>query len=442
MSTPASPHTRRSTWTLLVLVLLAYLNSLGGSFQFDDFNVIVDNPSVHSLAAWADGATGIRPLLKLSYTLNWVVSPTPTGFHLVNLLLHLVNVVLVLQLVKCLPLPSVLEGRRHLIATGTALVFGLHPVATEAVTYISGRSVSFMSSFYLAALLCWIRGRRQQRFGLLAASCGLFVLAMLVKEVAISLPLALLLLELAGVCGPRRRWLWMLPATLCGVALLIIFAHERYMSLLLTSLLARTGADQLAGQLAALGYLVSRLWLPHQLNIDPQLDLLAPTAVMPTLLVMVGGILASASQLRARPWLALPLLLPLVVLLPTNSVLPRLDLVNERQLYLASPFLFWGLMQLVARCPPIWQRGMLVLAVAVLLPLTVMRNADYRSETALWQSAARLAPGKARVFNNLGYAWLQEGQPARARAAWLRALQLDPKHEQARLNLQRLEAAR
>jgi hypothetical protein len=81
---------------LLLAVCVAYANALWGVFQFDDYNVIVSNPRVHSWAAWwADTGHGIRPLLKLTYTLDWTLGLGETGFHLTNVFIHLCNVYLV-----------------------------------------------------------------------------------------------------------------------------------------------------------------------------------------------------------------------------------------------------------------------------------------------------------------------------------------------------------
>src|SRR5262245_31744205 len=76
-------------------VAAAYANALTGSFQFDDWNVIVNQAKVHGLGAWWASMPGIRPLLKLSYALNWAVSPSPFGFHLVNVAIHATNACLV-----------------------------------------------------------------------------------------------------------------------------------------------------------------------------------------------------------------------------------------------------------------------------------------------------------------------------------------------------------
>ena len=79
-----------------VLALLVYLNSLSGVFQFDDYNVIVNNPTVYSWGGWLVGLPhGIRPLLKLTYLLNWLSSPEAFGYHLVNTVIHAGNSCLV-----------------------------------------------------------------------------------------------------------------------------------------------------------------------------------------------------------------------------------------------------------------------------------------------------------------------------------------------------------
>ena len=112
------------------------------------------------------------------------------------------------------------------------------------------------------------------------------------------------------------------------------------------------------------------------------------------------------------PWLAL-------ALLPTNSVLARLDVANERQLYLAA-------IPLYALVGMLWSRAWMgsrrharvitALLTGILLAATVMRNLVYASETAFWQAAVRADGGNARAWNNLGFA-LEREQPLAADAA-------------------------
>ncbi|MBP2688947.1 MAG: Tetratricopeptide 2 repeat protein, partial [Deltaproteobacteria bacterium] len=117
---------------------------------------------------------------------------------------------------------------------------------------------------------------------------------------------------------------------------------------------------------------------------------------------------------------------------------------NDRQLYLAS----WGLFLAVAAGADLLRgnRGerrvtavaaVLVLALGV---LTVSRNMAYRSEVALWEDTVRKSPGKARAWNNLGYAYQQADRYPEAEAAYLRALQIDPGYSLASGNLRELRA--
>jgi len=141
--------------------------------------------------------------------------------------------------------------------------------------------------------------------------------------------------------------------------------------------------------------------------------------------------------LRVQPWYALALLWFFLHLAPTNSVLPRLDAVNDRQLYLASigPLALAGLALSLA------PRGRVMLAAfaALLLAVaTVARNQEYQTEVTLWSDTARKSPGRARAFNNLGYAYQLDGRRDDACAAYLQALRIDAEQRRARVNARAL----
>ena len=140
-------------------VLLVWWPSLYASFQFDDWNVIVNEPRVHSLSAWWQSMPGIRPLLKLSYALNFSIDASPAGFRIVNILIHALNATLVWLAARVTRGLRAGLADRDCISGGVfaALLFALHPVQTEAVTYISGRSSSLAACFCLSSLYCWVR---------------------------------------------------------------------------------------------------------------------------------------------------------------------------------------------------------------------------------------------------------------------------------------------
>ncbi len=417
---------------LFAAALAAYGNAFFGSFQFDDFNVIVRQGAVHTLGAWWDSMPGIRPLLKLSYALSWSAGGGGTyAFHAVNIMLHAANVLLVWQVLRTLFERMGVAGEGF-AAFAAALLFALHPAHTEAVTYLSGRSSSMMAFFYLASLLAYLRAAPRW------VSPALFLAALATKEVAVTLPFALLLCEALDVRRPfdlraalRRQALhW----GVLGLGLALMAALPRYREMLEASLALRPFADQLALQTGAIARHVGVLILAVPPNIDPQVAAVPPIAG----LAVIAAIAVGCALLRVQPWYALALLWFFLHLAPTNSLLPRLDAVNDRQLYLASI----GPLALAGLALSLMPRGRVALAAALALVLavgTVLRNRDYRSEVALWTETARLSPGKARAFNNLGFALQQAGRPEEARAAYERALALDPEHIPARINLKLLD---
>ncbi len=442
-----------SPWPLLLLpllVALAYLPSLPYPFQFDDYNVIVDNPAVHSLDAWWRSMPGIRPLLKLSYALNWTLAPDPAAFRLANIVLHALNVLLVWRLL-------VEIGHHRPLPRGVALLasalFALHPVQTEAVTYVCGRSVTLMAFFYLLSLLAWLVAARtgRQRWALLSGLA--FLCAFLSKETALILPLALWLLSrltneqnaLRQTRLAASRW----PLLAGAAAVLILLTLPAYRDFFLVALAQRPLADNLALQVDAVVYLSRHLLQPALMNADPALPTAVPwdagLAIKASLLLTI--VMAAALGFRRRSLAGLCALWFFLHLAPTNSLVPRIDVANDRQLYLASIGAFVSVALLAAHATERLRRAsasatlqsMAVLLAALLLTVTgwqtIERNRVYRSEIAFWQDVIAKSPQNARAFNNLGYAYQLDGRLTDARAAYLRALALKPSLVQAQWNL-------
>jgi len=409
VSSPISSTPRNAYLLALAAAIAAYANSFQGVFQFDDLNVIVATPRVHSWSAWLHAAAGggLRPVLNLSYTFNWVTGGGNTfGFHLFNLLVHLVNVGLVYALaVRFLQRHDPAVDWRP-AAVWTALLFAVHPLHSEAVTYLCGRSTSLMTLFYLAALWCYAQdGNRAWRL----ASPGLFLLAVLTKESALLFPLALLV-------------------------------HPGYWALMWDSAHLRDLHTSLPTQLHSGIALLGELAWPVSLNFDPDWPVLTdPSDALPQLLILTTC-LALAWRLRAtRPWISLGVLWASIHLLLPNVLFPRADIANERQPYWAdwALFLIVGAeLQLGLTRRAAWMT--MSVAACALTVLTLARNTVYTSEIALWEDTARKSPAKARVFNNLGFACQNAGRRVDAERAYLRALALDPGLLKACNNLQRL----
>lgn len=443
-------HARRPEASLRVLIWLAlavtlsYANVLPGTFQFDDYNVIVNEAQVHTWAAWfASLGHGIRPLLKFSYTLNWTLGLGVIGFHLTNIVIHLANAYLVYRLAQVFVEQQWQREQLRSVPLLSALLFAVHPIHTEAVSYISGRSASLMTLFYLAALWCYVSGRTQQRkLHLYVGAPLLFVLALATKETAITFPFALLLWESA--CGGRWRaafkqqWPVWLAA---GITALLFVFSDSYSTQMQRSAEFNSLQGNLATQFSAFAYLLRQWALPVWLNIDPDLPMLhdLSNSILP-LLLFISLCAVMLICWRRRPWISFALAWVMLQLIALYLLLPRLDIANERQWYLAS----WPLLLALSIELTLWlnAKKLQVLAAALLLAyisLTLWRNQAYLSEVNLWEATAIRSPDKARVHNNLGHAYLLAQRHEEARREFTTALRLDPDLYQAHYNLLRVE---
>ncbi len=197
-----SPRAVAIVLLLLLLPLVIYFPALRGPFLFDDIPGVLENPGVHGLSRvpamlrlWApDPDVGYRPLRFVSLAIDWTLGGgSPLVFHLTNVLLHALNALLLWRLLLALGLPGT-------TAALAAVLFVAHPIQTEAVAYISGRKDLLCAFFYLLALHAFAhgaraRGRRRAIDGALFFLSGLA--AFLSKEMALTLPAAALLIDVA-----------------------------------------------------------------------------------------------------------------------------------------------------------------------------------------------------------------------------------------------------
>ncbi len=220
----------RSLAVLLLLTLLSaliYSNTFSVPFQFDDADNIVQNPRIKDLTNFFN-LSGSRYVGFLSFALNYYVGGLQVfGYHLVNLIIHIVNGFLVYCLVLLLfraesqdsPLAT---DNSHLttaswIAIATALLFVAHPVQTQAVTYIVQRFASLVTLFYLFTVVCYLKWRlasseSRSRFLWYGGAVLSTVLAMKTKENSFTLPFMILLVEAVFFRSfTRRRWVALIP---------------------------------------------------------------------------------------------------------------------------------------------------------------------------------------------------------------------------------------
>jgi tetratricopeptide (TPR) repeat protein len=368
-------------------------------------------------------------------------------YHAVNLLIHILACLTVFGIVRRTLNGPAIRGRFNpysdAISLMVALIWGLHPLQTESVTYISQRAEELMGLFFLQTLYCFIRsvgpgGRVRTAWGALAFLCCL--LGMATKEVMVTAPALILLYDVVFVGGSlrqtwRRRWplhialmsTWALLACLMrGISQLGVGYDqgESWRSTALTE--CRAVAE----------YFALSVWpRPLVLFRDPAFIHDAGTVVLPGILLLTLLGLTLVFLIR-RPAVGFAGAWAFAILAPTSTIVPILrQPVAEHRMYLPLA----GLIVLfVAGAFALAGRRSLVLGAVVALVfgcVTWDRNRDYRSELAIWTDTVKKEPGNSSALNDLGQAYLNLGRYQDAIEPCTAAIRANPDNEAAHNNL-------
>jgi tetratricopeptide (TPR) repeat protein len=465
--------TRQRFIPLLVVVvgLLPYLNSFTGPFIYDDEPSILENSTIRHL--WPLGpvlspphAGGItvegRPLVNLSLAVNYAFGRTRVwGYHVANLAIHLLAGLTLLGVVRRTLLRAV--GTRcsaserprssaalpnsvaNKLALASALIWTVHPLQTESVTYIVQRAESIMGLFYLLTLYCFIRGTETRRpglwYGLSVAACAL---GMTSKEVMITAPLLVVVYDRTLVAGSfreawRRRWPLYLGLAATWILLGFVLAHGQFPA-------TKANAERLGihwwQYLATepeviLHYLRLSVW-PHPLCFD-YYGWPTPTtwkSIVPPAVVLAILLGATIWGLKAKTLWGFWSAWFFLVLAPSSSVIPLDSPAYEHRMYLPlAGVVVLAVLGIHALTGRRWMAVVAVLVVGLGI-LTWQRNRDYRSELSIWRDTARKRPNNPRAYTNLGLALVHLGRVREAIGYYEQALRIKPDSSEARYNLE------
>ncbi len=427
---------------LLGVGLWAWSQGLNGPYHFDDNITPLDDPASQSLSAWQQHFTHtLRPLTKLTYALEaeTAVADTPAARRVVSIVLHGVSAGLLLILIGRLAPGTTLYG-----AAGLATVWFLHPVHADAMLLASGRSAVVSNLFVIAALLALERSR-------LWTATLLFALACLARETAIAalLPLGVLVAARHPKQWRRRvRELMPLGAT-AVLALAWMVATPRYQQLAAYSLLGRPVAASAISQIGAVPVGLRLLFQPAALSIDYGIPL--PLSVTDTLFLVGVGLYVSAAAgvvffLHRSRAVAVGLAVWLAALLPTQSVVPKIDALSNRPLGLALVGLLLAAAPVVAmalrataqesdepnadRAQPMWHAVPATCAFSILVAslavATASRAALFQSDLRLWEDAAAKSRVNERPYVQYAVLLKEDGRNQEALAALSTAARINP----------------
>lgn len=447
---------------LVLLTIALYLKSLTLGFLIDDLDIVntmtqEGRASPRTVLTAGEQVRHLplpyyRPVTNLSYLLDkhlW--GERAFGFHLTNLLLHLGNTLLVFRL-------TLEVIRVPLVAWAGALLFAIHPIHTESVDMVQGRTDLLATFFYLIAFLLFRhsldRRGTPKALSLSAASLASFSLALLSKEMAATLPLILLL---HGYSRPGEHWRKPLFWTLPYFGVILLYLGLRFALFGLGQLLpgpelfTPRHPPSLAGRLLQLPlllttYLKLLLW-PYPLRffraVSAPQGLADPAFFLPFLLLslLLGAIpLLWRKSREAGFWIGWVLL----TLLPVLGFTPIPGFVMaERYLYLPSvghamlyALLLGSLLrQPLSRDTQALIGGALVGVILVFTGLTTSRHTEWEDQLATWQVIAQEHPENSAAQNNLGVEYLHRGRLTEAIAHFQKATELNPRNVSAWNNL-------
>jgi len=458
---------------LSLLIVLVYGNTVLNSFHFDDIPSILEKPWIRGWDKIPQFIFSIfqRPLVILSFNLNYAISEFEVwSYHVFNICFHIIASLLVFKFVQQIMffLKDISAKQYpHLFSWPyvAALVFALHPLSTQSVTYISSRSSVLATIFYLSGLILFFKGFGERKVNKNPGHIYFFgftfflVLGGLTKEIIVTLPAALFLFHYYFISRESPgKW---------------ISENLKWVLLLLIPLLAGVGYKQFLGGgflAASSAKLPSSTWLltqtsvvpfeyfrkfifPFNLNLDINFPILSNWLNLKNWLGIfsLGLLITLWIRISTRieikgPWeiekrcAGFSLAWIFLTLLPTSSFIPLLDAVMEHRTYLplvgfallATSIFSWAyrtVTNLNSNTLPIslLQTGMLLILVLFSM-IVIDRNKIWKDELTLWADARNKSPGLVRPYNNLGEANDKLGNFDQAIEEFKEALKINPNY--------------
>lgn len=440
---------------IIAITLAAYHNSFAGKMAFDDYRYLGEEKfsELDSLARQT-----IRPLLFWSLAANhWLGGTHAFGYHAFNLAVHMSAGLLLFGVTHRSLRSPVFSARfsaetARNIAFVVALLWCVHPLTTQAVTYLIQRAESMASMFYLGTLYGVARSaearprRVRWLWGTLAIlSCWLGFGS---KEIAASIPLSAAFYDRTFFASGwrdvfrQRGWVYLgqlSPLMWFGPRLLRYLFFSKGVSMGF-GMEAITWWEYAYNQPAVILHYLRLVFWPHPLCLDyvwkpveRGVDAIIPCVIV---LTLVGISLYGAVRLRPWGWVAATFFL---ILAPTSSFIPIADLAFEHRMYLplaaVLALLVIGVHQILRQPRSVvafkrwpmrllpWFAGLLIILATL---RTIHRNDDYADPERLWRGVIEVSPHNPRAHSNLGGLLVQKGDYRGAAAAFLQAVKLRP----------------
>lgn len=432
---------------IFFLGLAIYSNVLHAPFVYDDKGAITENEKINSLSESFTNLSNNRYVGFLSFAFNYSVGGVNVfGYHILNNLIHIINAILVYYfIILIFKTPKMRDSplSKEFIAFSTSFIFIAHPLQTQAVTYITQRFTSLTTMFYLIAAVFYLKARLSSKSNesrqffpnlkFLASYLISFIsaiLAMKTKEIALTLPFAIVMCELYffGLDNKKlRRFAYLLPMLMTLLIIPLgtlkfkeslgdIAADVDYVSRE-TANISRT--DYLISQFRVIITYLRLLFFPVNQNLDydyPIYKTIFSFDIFLSLIVILFIIAIAIWTYKRAKLVSFGIAWFFLTLSVESGIIPIRDLINEHRVYLPSIGFF-------VTCVAAFDQtlssrkikiGLVVILVSILSLCTYSRNNIWRDPQILWEDVIAKAPNNSRAYNNLGVVFKERKEFKRA----------------------------
>ena len=444
-------------FSIIVIGLLAYSNTFKSPFLFDDTAHITENPAIRienlNPKTITDAAFKSplpeRPVANITFALNYFFNKyNVVAYHLTNITIHILSAIFLYLLLKItLDLPPLQDRFQHpkILAFAAACLWLIHPIQTQAVTFIVQRMTSMASMFYIMSIYFYAKGRLSQqikkRSWAFFLGCVLTaILGFGCKEITATLPFFILLYEWFFFADLKPDWLKKnLPFIFTAFVIILLLSLLYFWAKPVRIMAAehsRWGFTPVQRQLTEFRvviFYISLLLYPHpaRLNLEHDFSISASLFNPPQTLIciiIVFALLISSILLAKKHRLFSFCVLWFLGNLVIESSFAGIELIYEHRLYLPSMFVIFAFAAMLWKLlkPNLLKAPVVIIIALLLLAATWTRNKAWADELILWKDCAAKSPNKPRANYNLATVYSERKDYPEAIKFYNKALRLDP----------------
>ena len=418
-------------WLIIlgVLILILYANLYGSEFVSDDKYLILNNENFGSVKYLFSNLL-FFPSLFFQHLTFLVFGKSPTAFHLLNILLHIISVQALFLILKKL--------FNEKFAIFSAILFAIHPVFTESVSWISGISTIQYSSLFLVSLLLYLYSKAIDKY--FWFSYGFLILSVASSNRAFVMPLILIAYELLF---KSDKWKYKIVLLLFPFIIFltanILGIGERSESLAQDYYSNNSLYNPLTQIPTAVSKYIELYFVPTNLTLYYTELNMGGIVLFLRVILLLGFIYLGNEFYKKDKKVFLFFLIFFINLLPTLTPLPVAWIVAERYAYLS----FLSLIVITVKLMLLKEKKfgkttlnvLMVMLVCILSIITFLRNLDWRNEDNLWVATGKTSPSSSQNHNNLGDVYSRNGDLNKAVEEFSKATQLKPNYADAYHNL-------